>query len=161
MNVIRSVMGACVVLVSVVAFAADDKPAANDAKADKPDAERIVGVWTLEAADGPLELLQKADQKGQLKFADGKMEFKVLADGNPILSIPADYTLDDKQTPKLLDLILTGDGGNKPIFLIYEFQDEKLRVRFQLDGAGTRPVDFPMADDKCRILTFIRDKDAK
>jgi uncharacterized protein (TIGR03067 family) len=166
MNAVRSIAPFALLLVASLAHAADEKPAAtksDDKKpaAEKTDAERIAGLWKLESADGTFELLQKADQKAQLKFEAGKMEFKVLADGNPIATIPADYSLDDKQTPKLLDLVLTGDGGNKPIFLIYEFQDEKLRIRFQVDGAGARPVDFGVPDEKCRILTFIRDKDAK
>lgn len=156
MNVVRSVVAAWLMFGAVGAWAADEKPAV-----EKPDAERIAGLWKLESADGTFELLQKPDQKAQVKFDAGKMEFKVLADGNPIATITADYSLDDKQTPKLLDLTLTGDGGNKPVFLIYEFQNDKLRLRFQIDGAGARPVDFAVPDEKCRILTFVRDKDAK
>lgn len=166
MNVVRSVVAACIVLVSFSAFAAEEKPAPEKSKSEKPavekpDSERITGTWKLESADGTFELLQKPDQKAQVKFDAGKMEFKVLADGNALATISADYVLDDKQTPKCLDLTLTGDGGNKPVFLIYEMQDDKLRLRFNTEGAGVRPVDFGVPDEKCRILTFVRDKDAK
>lgn len=161
MSPLRFVVLVGLLFCATCAWAADEKLVTEKSDAEKPDSERIVGTWTIESADGPLELLKDADHKGEVTFEDGKMKFKVLADGNPILQIGADYVLDDKQTPKLLDLTLTGDGGGNQVFAIYELQNDKLRIRFRTEGAGARPVDFAVPDETCRILTFVRRKVAK
>jgi len=130
-------------------------PAAEQAAADKPDAERIVGKWVLKETDRPNPIFNGDGQSVELVFEESKFEFAVLKDGGRILHIPGTYFIDDKQTPKLLDVTLTGDGGSNSVFAIYEFKDDKFRIRLR-DNNGLRPADFESQQADCRILTFAR-----
>jgi uncharacterized protein (TIGR03067 family) len=129
--------------------------AADGTDADKPDAERIVGKWVLKETDRPNPIFSGDGQTAELTFEEMKFEFAVLKDGGKVFQIPGTYFLDDKQTPKLLDVTITGDGGSNSVFAIYEFKEGKLRIRLR-DNNGQRPADFESKQDDCRILTFAR-----
>jgi uncharacterized protein (TIGR03067 family) len=129
--------------------------AADATDVDKPDAERIVGKWVLKESDRPNPIFNGDGQTVELSFEEMKFEFAVLKDGGRILHIPGTYFLDDKQTPKLLDITLSGDGGSNSVFAIYEFQDGKLRIRIR-DNNGQRPADFETTAADCQLLTFAR-----
>ena len=128
---------------------------ADQAAADKPDAERIVGKWILKETDRPNPIFNGDGQSVELVFEESKFEFAVLKDGGRILHIPGTYFIDDKQTPKLLDVTLAGDGGSNSVFAIYEFKADKLRIRLR-DNNGQRPADFESQQADCQILTFAR-----
>ena len=130
-----------------------DKP--SGAAADKPDAERIVGTWVLKETDRPNPIFNGDGQTVELAFEESKFDFAVLKDGGRILHIPGTYFIDDKQTPKLLDITLSGDGGSNSVFAIYEFKDDKLRIRLR-DDNGQRPADFESQAPDCQTLTFAR-----
>jgi uncharacterized protein (TIGR03067 family) len=129
--------------------------AADQAGADNPDAERIVGKWVLKETDRPNPIFNGDGQTVELAFEESKFEFAVLKDGGRILHIPGTYFIDDKQTPKLLDVTLSGDGGSNSVFAIYEFKDDQLRIRLR-DNNGQRPADFESQQADCQILTFAR-----
>jgi uncharacterized protein (TIGR03067 family) len=129
--------------------------AADQAGADKADAERIVGKWVLKETDRPNQIFNGDGQTVELAFEESKFEFAVLKDGGRILHIPGTYFIDDKQTPKLLDVTLSGDGGSNSVFAIYEFKDDQLRIRLR-DNNGQRPADFESQQSDCQILTFAR-----
>ncbi len=148
---VRRMFAAFACLLSTVAVAAGD---------DKPDAERIVGVWVLESSEKKNDLFEGDGITTRLTFAGERLEFAVLKDGGKVLQIAGSYFLDDKQTPKLFDLTLTGDGGSNSVYALYEFQGEKLRIRVR-DDNGPRPADFTTPAADCNTLTFRRDDAAK
>jgi len=128
------------------------EPAA--AKADQPDAERIKGVWVLDESDRPMDLFADKSHTVQITFEEQNFEFKVLKDGGAILQIGGTYYVDDQPIPKLLDITLSGDGGSTPLYAIYDFKGDKLRVRIR-DNNGPRPIDFEPASD-CQTFTYRR-----
>lgn len=134
---------------------AADKPASEKAVADKPDSERILGKWNLKESDRPNNIFNAEGTTVELTFEEMKFEFSVLKDGGKILHIPGTYFIDDKQTPKLLDITLSGDGGSNSVYAIYEFKDDQLRIRIR-DNNGQRPADFESAAADCQLLTFAR-----
>src|SRR5687768_10615246 len=81
--------------------------AAEKTPADKADAERIVGKWVLKESDRPNPIFNADGSSVELTFEEMKFEFAVLKDGGRILHIPGTFFLDDKQTPKLLDITLS------------------------------------------------------
>lgn len=123
---------------------------------EKPDAERILGVWVLESSDKKNDLFEGDGITTRLTFEGERMEFAVLKDGGKVLQVSGSFFLDDKQTPKLFDLTLTGDGGSNSVYALYEFQGEKLRIRVR-DNNGPRPADFDTPAADCNTLTFRRD----
>jgi uncharacterized protein (TIGR03067 family) len=135
--------------------AATDKPAAEKSEADKPDAEKILGKWVLKETDRPNPIFNGDGQTVELVFEESKFEFAVLKDGGKIFQIPGTYFIDDKQTPKLFDVSLTGDGGSNSVFAIYDFKDGNLRIRLR-DNNGQRPADFETKEADCQTLTFAR-----
>jgi uncharacterized protein (TIGR03067 family) len=139
----------------VIVIAAVGAEAAD--QADKPDAERLLGKWILKETDRPNPIFNGDGQKVELTFEDTKFEFAVLKDGGKIFQIPGTYFIDEKQTPKLFDVTLTGDGGSNSVFAIYEFKDGKLRIRLR-DNNGQRPADFDTAEADCQTLTFAREE---
>jgi len=159
MTPLRFVAAALVVLTTNWAGAADEKAKDDKAKVEKSDSERIVGSWLLETSDRKFELIQNEDQKVRLKFDAGKMEFALLQNGTAIIQVTGNYALDDKQTPKLFDVTLAAEGA-PPVFAIYEFEGEKLRIRYR-DGNGQRPADFTTPATDCMILTLVREPEAK
>lgn len=128
--------------------------------ADKPDAERIIGTWVLDSSDRKNPIFDGDGQTVQISFEEAKFDFAVLKDGGKILQLAGSYFLDDKQTPKLFDLTLTGDGGSNSVYAIYDFQGEKLRIRIR-DNNGPRPVDFDSQADDCQTLVFRREEGLK
>ena len=131
-------------------FAAEEKPAEkNEAK---PDAERIIGTCILEASDRNPDFLQGDGQTVEVTFGETSFQFVVLKDGGKVLEISGTYVIDDKQTPKIFDVTLTGDGGTNLIYAIYEFQGDKFRTRFR-DNNGTRPADFDSQASDCGSVT--------
>lgn len=134
-------------------FAAEEKPAAkND---EKPDAERIIGTWVLESSDRSQDFLQGDGQTVEVTFGETSFGFVVLKDGGKVLEISGTYFIDDKQTPKIFDVTLTGDGGSNSVYAIYEFQGDKFRTRFR-DNNGPRPADFDSPAADCQTLTYRR-----
>ncbi len=134
-------------------LAAEEKPAAkND---EKPDAERIIGTWVLESSDRSQDFLQGDGQTVEVTFGETSFGFVVLKDGGKVLEISGTYYIDDKQTPKIFDVTLTGDGGTNTVYAIYEFQGEKFRTRFR-DNNGARPADFDSPASDCQTLTYTR-----
>jgi uncharacterized protein (TIGR03067 family) len=160
MAALRFLSAICLIFACGFVASAEEKAKSEPAKAEKPDAERIVGTWFVETSEPKSELLQNDKQKMRLKFDDGKFEFAVLQDDSAIINIPGNYALDDKQTPKLLDITLTADGAT-PVFAIYEFQGEKLRICHRTGGAGQRPAGFEAPAAECTIVTLVREAVAK
>lgn len=138
-----------------LASAAEDKTAA----ADKPDAERILGTWILDSTERKIDLFQGDGQTVKLTFEADAFRFAVEKDGGKTLDLSGSYFIDPAQTPKLFDVTIRGGDGSNTVFAIYEFKDDKLRVRLR-DNNGPRPAGFEPADD-CQTLTFKRDEAAK
>jgi uncharacterized protein (TIGR03067 family) len=128
---------------------------AEEAAADKPDAERILGKWVLKESDRPNPIFTGDGATAELNFEETKFEFAVSKEGGKVFQIPGTYFLDDKQTPKLLDVTVDADGGSNSVFAIYEFKEGKLRIRIR-DNNGQRPADFESQQADCQILTFAR-----
>ena len=160
MAALRFVLAMLMIFACGFVASAEEKAKSEPAKVEKPDAERIVGTWFVEKSEPKSELLQNENQKMRLKFDAGKFEFAVLQDDNAVINIPGNYALDDKQTPKLLDITLTADGA-QPVFAIYEFEGDKLRICHRTGGAGQRPADFTMPAADCTIVTLVREAEAK
>jgi|GEM_PF-2601159 len=150
-----SFLAAWIFAACLAALSARAAEPAAAATADKPDGERIVGKWILKETDKPNPLFSGDGQAVELTFEEMKFEFAVLKDGGRILHIPGTFFIDDKQTPKLLDITLSGDGGSNSVYAIYEFKDDKLRIRIR-DNNGQRPADFESQAADCQILVFAR-----
>ncbi|MBA4017441.1 MAG: hypothetical protein C0483_09735 [Pirellula sp.] len=125
----------------------------------KPDSEAIIGTWVLESSDRTSDVLQGDGQSVEVTFGETSFQFVVLKDGGKVLEISGTYVIDDKQTPKIFDVTLTGDGGANMIYAIYELDGDKFRTRFR-DNNGPRPADFESPASDCQTLSYKRKVDS-
>lgn len=128
------------------------------------DEQRIRGRWTLVSTiKGTLETKtpEATDESDNMPptvtFDENTWTAKVGPNKAPT-QLAGGYFLDSKQTPKLLDVTLRGDGGkSSDLYFIYRFEKDRLQVRLQ--NGGQRPIDFETACEDCTTLIFRRDKD--
>ena len=133
--------------------------------AEEPsDEQRIRGGWTLVSTiKGTVETKtpEAADESDNapltVTFDESTWTAKIGSKGAPT-KLGGSYYLDSKQTPKLLDVTIRGDGGNSSnLYFIYRFEKDRLHLRLQT--GGQRPVDFESACEDCTTLIFRHDKD--
>jgi uncharacterized protein (TIGR03067 family) len=127
---------------------------------DKPqdDRDRIQGLWTVSAAevDG-LEV--KADSEAWKGFKDLKLTFKGDRVSNPLFKQEGLFALDSKATPHTLDLIVLKDGKSKVLALLYELNDDTLRLCLPIDpDKPDRPKEFTSKKGQI-VLTLKRAKE--
>ncbi len=131
---LKRLTGGFIALAFVFAAVAADDPKPADAKSD---IAKIKGKWTAKV--GPNE-----DTPVTVEFKDKEVVVTVEAgDGNEIM-INGEYKLDEKATPKRIDLtkFQSPEGETSPDNLgIYELKDDELKICTGGPGAE-RPTEF-------------------
>jgi uncharacterized protein (TIGR03067 family) len=143
-------LAGCLAVVASAAEAADPPPEAPPAAsttpapdkpaAEKPDEERIIGLWkgTRFYVNGQLQNLMPEDSI-VVEFTVDGFKANVAVDGGT-QEIDGTYFLDAGQTPKVLDAALRTSADGQDVAAIYRLEESSLTVAFRSDG-GPRPAD--------------------
>ena len=143
----------------VVAALGSAASAADDA-ADMPDGKRIQGAWkqALKIEKGVETKTDDGDESQltlRVTFEERNLKVFLGPKGAPI-EIPGTYFLDPDQTPKVIDVTITGgDGGTNEVHAIYMFDNDRLQLRIR-NGGGQRPIGFETPEDDCSTIVFRR-----
>lgn len=125
--------------------------------AEPPKANELQGTWTLDLTKES-ELKGSQDQPNQvtLVFEADSWKLTLVNDGGS-QEVVGGYALDDKQTPKVLDVTVRGDNDTNEVFAIYEINRGKLTIGWRPDG--TRPADLngTVLDGLLKV-SFVRKK---
>jgi uncharacterized protein (TIGR03067 family) len=148
MNALTSRLALVILVLTGVAFAADDAKS-------KPDAEAIRGKWKAVAVEAegqkvPLdnELFIEFDADSVAKLKDGAK------------TDPSDYTLAADKTPKEVDFKpKAGEDAGKTLKGIYELKDDSLKICFAKPDVE-RPKEIKAAEGVI-FATFERVKAAE
>jgi uncharacterized protein (TIGR03067 family) len=132
-----------------------DPPAAAPAAAERPDVERIIGLWkaTRFYANGQLQNLMPEDSI-VVEFTVDGFKANVAVDGGT-QEIEGTYFLDAKQTPKVLDAALRTSAEGQDVAAIYRLEESSLTVTFRSDG-GPRPADIDNPGEMTIKVVFKR-----
>ena len=130
-------------------------PATADATAEKPDNERIIGLWkaTRFYVNGQLQNLMPEDSI-VVEFTVDGFKANVAVDGGT-QEIEGTYFLDTKQTPKVLDAALRTTAEGQDVAAIYRLEESSLTVAFRSDG-GPRPADIDNPGEMTIKVVFKR-----
>ena len=130
--------------------------------ADESDEVKIRGAWQL-VSSTKKGVETKVESKGTdiaddqplaVTFEEQSWKAKLGPKGSPV-EVSGTYILDPKQTPKLLDVTVSGAGGPTDVYAVYKFEGDKLWLRVR-DGGGQRPPDFEISADDCSTMVFRR-----
>jgi len=139
--------------------AAADEPAnpaaAPAGDAEKPDQERILGLWkaTRFYVNGQLQNLMP-DDSIVVEFTADAFKANVAVDGGT-QEIDGTWFLDAKQTPKVLDAALRTSADGQDVAAIYRLEESSLTVAFRSDG-GPRPADIDNPGEMSIKVVFKR-----
>lgn len=158
-----SAVGLAAPLVPRSLFAADPvNPDAKKAEAEKPepvksDRELIFGTWNL-ARVGSQGVEKKPAEGDSIMLTVENETFKaiVVRDGDT-LDVVGSYSLVDKETPKLLDLVVQNGDKAMSVYCLYEIEKNVFKVRFNA-ATGERPPDFKTEVEGGMTLIFHRKK---
>ena len=159
--VAASTVGLIAPLASWSTFAADLAASeAKKAEAEKPEAaktdrELITGSWVL-ARVGSLGVEKKPTEGDSINLTVENETFKaiVVRDGDT-LDVVGSYSLVDKETPKLLDLVVQNGDNAMSVYCLYELEKNVFKVRFNA-ATGERPPDFKTEVEGGMTLIFHR-----
>jgi len=143
-------IGGLILLPSQAARAADAEPA----KEVEPGKE-IAGEWSVFSVNGEKQPHADDPDHSTLLTFDvdgGTWKLEPRSDDNG-QGFAGSYIVDPMQTPKLLDVVIQGDGGNTDIFGIYKVEADELTIHFRNDAQ--RPGDFQSGTDG-PLLVFKR-----
>ena len=153
-------MRCMMILAAAILFVATFGQAASGA--DDSDETKIRGTWQL-VSTTQKGIVTKIEAKGSdpaddlplgVTFEEQSWKAKVGPKGAPV-EVTGPYVLDPKQTPKLLDVTVSGTGGSTDAYAVYKFENDQLWIRVR-DGGGARPPDFEISADDCKTLVFRR-----
>jgi uncharacterized protein (TIGR03067 family) len=130
-------------------------PAAVPPDSEKPDPERIIGLWkaTRFYVNGQLQNLMPEDSI-VVEFTVDGFKANVAVDGGT-QEIDGTYFLDAKQTPKVLDAALRTTAEGQDVAAIYRLEESSLTVCFRSDG-GPRPADIDKPGEMSIKVVFKR-----
>jgi len=156
--VAASAVGLAVPLSPRLLFAAD--PAKADADKPEPtktDRELIAGTWLL-ARIGSLGVEKKPTEGDSITLTVENETFKaiVVRDGDT-LDVVGSYSLVDKETPKLLDLVVQNGDKAMSVYCLYELEKNVFKIRFNA-ATGERPPDLKTEVEGGMTLIFHRKK---
>jgi uncharacterized protein (TIGR03067 family) len=137
------VAAAVVIFLTATARAADDKPGAE-----------LNGRWRLQTTNGEKDKhADSADESSLLTFniEDGTWKLEPRSDDGGF-TFYGSFTVDPTQTPKVLDAVIQGDGGNTDVFAIYEVSGDVLKLNLRKDGQ--RAADFELMPEVSTLMTF-------
>jgi uncharacterized protein (TIGR03067 family) len=131
----------------------------------KDDKDRLQGRWVAESVQAHIDGKEIKLDVGKAKPGAGSPSFTLTVTGNRIKAHPvlafdekrsgdAIFYLDDKATPKKIDLI---DEGRKGQFGIYRFDGDRLVLCIGDDDEKDRPTEFtPKGGHKRMLAVFKR-----
>jgi uncharacterized protein (TIGR03067 family) len=124
--------------------------------ADDSDETKIRGTWQL-ASKTQKGIETKIDAKGddqQMVFTFEEQSLKVnFGPKGALVEKTGTYSLDPKQTPKVLDITVREDKDYTDAHAVYKIEQDRLYIRIREDCVQ-RPPDFEIADDDCITLVF-------
>jgi uncharacterized protein (TIGR03067 family) len=144
----RAIFGFVVLAVVCGAVLADER---TDA-----EVKELEGVWNLEAVEIKGKKLDAPKGKGgSIVFAK---DMKVIMKEPNKPDKQGRYKIEVGTNPKQLDLIELKDGKDEEVIqVIYEIEDDTLRMGFSADGLkGKRPTEFK--GERVGIMHFKRQK---
>jgi uncharacterized protein (TIGR03067 family) len=125
--------------------------------ADKPGAE-LNGDWALQSTNGEKDKhADDADESSLITFDIENGTWKLVPrsdDGG--FTFFGTFTADPNPTPKTLDAVIQGDGGNTDVFAVYQIEGDILTINLRKDGQ--RAADFQLAPDVSTLMVFKRHK---
>lgn len=127
------------------------------AAADKPGAE-LNGDWALQSTNGEkAPFADDAQQSSLLTFdiENGTWKLVPRSDAGGFTFFGT-FTADPNPTPKILDAVIQGDGGNTDVFAAYKIEGDVLTINLRKDGQ--RAADFELAPDLSTLMVFKRHK---
>ncbi len=132
-----------------VVIEAAEKPIPQ--KPEKPDAERILGRWTVQS-------MQRGGKEREMGNGSATLEFTtdtaVMYEGNRKPS-PAGYQIDPKKNPKWITI--SPPGEKESMQGIYKFEGETLTICFQ-SSPGGRPEKFETETGNFTSLMVLKRK---
>lgn len=114
-----------------VLYAADNKPGAE-----------LDGEWRLQSTNGEKALHADDLEESTLmtfNLEEGTWKLEPRSDDGGF-TFYGSFTVDDTQTPKVLDAVIQGDGGSTDVFAVYQIEGDVLTLCLRNDGQ--RPADF-------------------
>jgi len=156
--VAASALGLAVPLAVSATHAADPaKPEAEKPEPTKTDRELIAGTWLL-ARIGSLGVEKKPTEGDSITLTVENETFKaiVVRDGDT-LDVVGSYSLVDKETPKLLDLVVQNGDKAMSVYCLYELEKNVFKIRFNA-ATGERPPDLKTEVEGGMTLIFHRKK---
>jgi uncharacterized protein (TIGR03067 family) len=153
-----SAVGLVAPFASPATHAADPvKPEAEKPEPTKTDRELIAGTWLL-ARIGSLGVEKKPTEGDSITLTVENETFKaiVVRDGDT-LDVVGSYSLVDKETPKLLDLVVQNGDKAMSVYCLYELEKNVFKIRFNA-ATGERPPDFKTEVEGGMTLIFHRKK---
>jgi uncharacterized protein (TIGR03067 family) len=145
-------------LVAAVGLLLLGADAPKDKEAAKDEAKKLEGTWKVVSGEA-----------GGMKVEDEKLLKEIVFQGDK-LTLKQDkggqegtFRVDPSQKPKALDFIVTRDGKDLTIPLIYSLDGDELKVVIPLVEPGKlkdvkRPDSFETKDKPLILLTAKRDK---
>lgn len=127
--------------------------ATNVVAADKPGAE-LNGDWALQSTNGEKDKHADSPSESSLITFDvenGTWKLVPRSDDGGFTFFGS-FTADPTPTPKILDAVIQGDGGNTDVFLAYQIEGDVLTLNLRKDGQ--RPADFQVAPDVSTLFVF-------
>lgn len=123
----------------------------------RPGAE-LEGAWSLQSTNG--EKAPHADEPDQatlltFNLDEGSWKLEPRSDDGGF-AFYGSFTVDPKQTPKILDAVIQGDGGSTDVFAVYKVEGDVLTMNLRKDGQ--RAADFELAPDLSTLMVFKRHK---
>lgn len=161
--IVASTLGLAAPLVGHSAFAADPAKASAETTPPekpepvKPDRELIFGTWLL-ARIGSQGVEKKPTEGDSITLTVENETYKaiVVRDGDT-LDVVGSYSLVDKETPKLLDLVVQNGDKAMSVYCLYELEKNVFKIRFNA-ATGERPPDFKTEVEGGMTLIFHRKK---
>jgi len=161
--VAASALGLAVPLATSAIRAADPaKTSSETTQSEKPeptktDRELIAGTWLL-ARIGSLGVEKKPTEGDSITLTVENETFKaiVVRDGDT-LDVVGSYSLVDKETPKLLDLVVQNGDKAMSVYCLYELEKNVFKIRFNA-ATGERPPDLKTEVEGGMTLIFHRKK---
>jgi uncharacterized protein (TIGR03067 family) len=112
--------------------------------ADKKPGAELDGAWRLQSTNGEkAPHADDADESTLMTFnlEEGTWKLEPRSDDGGF-TFYGSFTVDETQTPKILDAVIQSDGGNSDAFAVYKIEGDVLTLCLRNDGQ--RPADFEL-----------------
>jgi uncharacterized protein (TIGR03067 family) len=140
------------------AFAAEPETLnPESSEAAKTDRQLMAGTWLLARVGSGNEEKKPAEGDSiTLTVENETFKAVVVRDGDT-LDVVGSYSVVDKETPKLLDLVVQNGDKAMSVYCLYDIEKNVFRIRFNA-ATGERPPDFTAQVEGGMTLIFHRKK---